>query len=258
MINLNWKLFGRKQKQKPEGKDTDTLLSSQEPTEQDICGEGQEMNQLNDLELLSIVQSIKELPFKDFIECCCNNAYQLIVKAGFNPSNEQHLALVYSGWINLLSQYYEVCGDNELNEQFRIAIEMKVIDSKRDVLAVLETLMLETFNEPMADMLREIFPNIPFTKETVKEDFEKAKRLDVETRVRYDQLKSTLQSLVGDTGKKDKELSAAAQEESFYNTLFDINQMEKGAYTKEISTYEFALLRKRLVKHIENLQSQNK
>lgn len=255
MTGVNWLQQLIKPKKKQQEKDMDTLPLSAEQTKQDICGDQSEMNPLPDLKPLNIVRSIKDLPLKDFIECCCNNRYELLVKGDLEAYSEAQLKEVYEVWVNLLSQYYEVSGDEELQEQFRITIEMKAIEYQKSVMAVLEQTMLDSYNEDLAAVLREHYPKYTFSKETLEKDFEQAKKLDVKTRMRYDQLKSTLDSLINDTGKKAAKIS---QEESFYNTLFDINAVEKGAYTKDISTYEFALLRKRLIKHVEYLQSQSK
>ena len=254
----NWLRQEKQQDERQEAKDTDTLPLSEEQTEQDICGDRPEMNQSNALEVqLSFVQSIKELPLKHFIDCCCHHAYGLLITSGHKELTEIQAKELYNGWLALLSQYYDACGDEALSHQLKLTLEMRLIEAQRYAFETIIAVLRHTYCPEVANTLADKYGR-SFSPETLEDDIAYVEKLGKKELMRYDQLKYELERMVKQQGGDDKKLSAAAQEESFYNTLFDINAAEKGAYTKDISTYEFALLRKRLIKHIEHLQSQSK
>lgn len=229
-------------KQSTQIPDTDGLPTGTNPSKEEA-------------ESLSIVSSIKDLPLKDFIECCVNENYSVLIKSG-EIVTQIDAEKVYYGWLSLLSQYYEISGDSEQARQFSIIGRMKSMECRKQIIETCVEILKANRVESLIDTLKELYPELEFTDESYTSDLNTVINNEKVAIVDYNLLKEELEDIVKKQGIADEKINKVSLEERIYNELLDINKVENGSYSEEISTYKFALLRKRLIAHIEQLKKQ--
>lgn len=229
-------------------------LLSTELTKQDMDGESLEAPILSDLEPLDIVQSIKKLPLKDFIECCVNDNYELLIKGdkrALTPSDAIDLA---NRWATLILEFYDVSGDEKAIGFFKLTARRTAIMLRQKVISIaIETLKLY-YVEAVAVELRNFY-KYPFTAETMDIDLKKVSSREIPFQIELDKINAEIEAIQKEQGIDAQKKSS---EDGFYQTLLTYEQVAKvPVMDKEnMSTYMYALYVKNLNKQLEYLNKQ--
>jgi hypothetical protein len=214
------------------------------------CGDLTDTKILSASEPINIVQSIKDLPLKDFIYCSAENEYS---RLGNAP-----VEVLESAWRRLLSEYYRVKGDGNATLYVEIVGEMESIKFRQVYIAFLSYNIRQLHTQSVAENLKELFPQFDFSKENYLQQLKLIENIEKRTKYRLAELTNQFDDLEKSKGNTDAVASKDQIYEGFMQILLDINQIEKTTYTEEnISTYKYAILCKRRDAYIENLQKQN-
>jgi hypothetical protein len=148
-----------------------------------------------------------------------------------------------------MSQYYQT-RDNELPKYLELNLQISALVYRLLwIEKILEYLQNVPFvSEQIIEILHEEGFDFAFTDESMQNDIQAI--VNIEKRTQYDitELQTELKELDGNgTGGK-------CDDENFYQTLYSINEMSHVCYDMEkLTTYEYAILCKRLHNHIEQL-----
>lgn len=194
----------------------------------------------------NLIANIADLPLKSFIQCC---VYENLTVLGEGTPEQ-----IADAWGNLLKQYHNARGDENLRKRMELLLKIKALEKRAAIVTLITEYMERTYNQHAANVLKTLYPQFKFTEETIKADLQKVKAGEIKTGLNYEKLVKQYESMAGDDKKAvpDKE----QQECAYMDILADINQIEHSNYSVEISTLLFARLERRRDRHIQNLKEQ--
>lgn len=209
---------------------------------------------LTESETLVIIRSIKDLPLRHFIECCCYEKYGLLV-SGKTLLTEPEVVEIGKAWTGLLSEYHQVKGDKEATAYFKLLARQKAIEIRQKRIGIITEGLKVMYTPGACDALRQDYPDLEFTVESYLQDINAVAIGEVEYQIELDEINAELKDLQKNEGK---EVDAKTKEKGFYSAVMDLNQIEHGSYNVEtMSTYTYALGLERIQNHIEHLKRQN-
>lgn len=207
---------------------------------------------------MHFITSIKNLSLNNFIECCVNERYALIITSEHNqegiilsPSQQTLLA---KAWVNLLSQYYEVSGDKAMTDYIQKVgrlnyLKLRQIQISACVSAIRKIYgSIKEINEVLCNELRNFYKNFNPTPETLESELIRVERTENNYKLEIINIESGLAT-------KQKEVGKKASETDFYSVLFDYEEITKvGISDKEnMTTFMYAQYRRRLKDKVDQL-----
>lgn len=199
------------------------------------------------------IEKLTDLSLINFIKCCVHSDFNCIVLEG-NPNEEE----TYNEWCRLLSHYLVARSDKLVKEKIEIISQMEFLRYRIFWINSVVSCLTLRFTDEIASELRDVFSDygFEFTNESFSEDIKLVKNIEVQSKITYDELDSTLKLLTKDTEKVTKEQS----ETDFYESVASYNRAFKTSEkVKDMNALEHAICCKALEKYSEdiNLIKQN-
>ena len=214
------------------------------------------------MELLNIVfvKTIGKFPLSSFISCCVDRDFSGIVVQG-KPNEAQ----IQEAWLVLLSQYHESRKDEKTREHIDLLWRMQQLKVRAEVI----NLLLNTLNllpvKSLIDKIKELdseFEQFEFSEESLQDDIQMVKNIEINNSIEYSQLKEQLNAFELLIGIKDKDGKLIEKEEMkedvFYDYVLSYNEIFKTSHSVDkLSTIEYAKMCYRHDKYIDNINSKN-
>lgn len=246
MIKLRWPERLRIKKQKNKG-----LHNTPLPRESTAHTDGDPSTAptLTDLKLSGIISSIKQLPLTSFIQAA---VYDDLTVLALDKSISRELLVPV--WDDLQSQYYTARGDEGMMDYLKKSAKLYLLKARLSRVNLLFSwLEQDGYVETICAILRSEY-KLPFSADTYLKDCDTARKKEVRAVLEHDRLEKEVEA---QNKKTTQQSSKESQEESFYQMVMNINQVEKGSYSVEhISTYQYAIACKRYDKYIEHMERQ--
>lgn len=204
-------------------------------------------------EPLCTIQSIKQLPLKDFIQCSCYEEYEVLTTK--KDLTDDDRLLLHNAWRKLLSQYCIAIEDRQAAAYISVVTEMEAIKFRAAYVDFVLGSLAIGFDEKICEILREEYKQLKFTAESYENDMQLAVNIEKRGVHRFNELKRAFDEM---EKSKSAEQTAEEKYKGFTNLLFDVNKHEGAQYTRDMSTYDFAVAVRRLEDHYERLEAQSK
>lgn len=178
--------------------------------------------------------SIKDITVKGFLNVLCN---------GGEPNY----------WSFIMSEYYLIKGDEKASTYVRLVKEMEIIRVKAYMTELLCSCMALHYNEKLAELLREEYPQRKFQPDSYEKDLKFIIALEKNSKVRFETLRKNLDNII--SGNGNKKLSKDERYGMYMNLIYDINKHEgHAAITMRSSLLELAIAEKRLFAYIKSME----
>lgn len=189
------------------------------------------------------------MPWERFLECLCEQQYSSLIIAGTAP--EEELA---DTWVQLLSEYYELRGDMDGLEQWRLSRDITRLQNHLYLVDIIVAQLQRAWSPSLASSLNNL-GYFFFPAEQVPERYVEELTAAVnQSKTKYIELKQLMK-------EQEKRLAGVQDkkpERQYYDSLLiAIEEMQGVTYnTEELMTAKFIQLEKKYWERIKQGEAQ--
>jgi hypothetical protein len=190
-----------------------------------------------------IYRTCSELPLSIFIECVCDEKYDLLIIEG-HPSRTD----ISEAWLSIISEYFEL-RENGVGETWQSLKEIIRLQNHLYIVEKCIQFLHVRYSVEVAKALRSlgyVFVENPYDREKYVLILDQIAQKSKNKYIRLQQLLVEYEQKVKDsTGSKMKR-------ESFDEVLIEIEQMQGTSYDiRQLTVSKFILLEKKFLKQVE-------
>ena len=191
-----------------------------------------------------MITSIKTLILKDFIEISISKDLSIL---GEGTDVERT-----SAWMNIMSEYYEACEQTDFIVRLKLVREIELMNLHFKIIEVIGTIMQDHYYSEGAKMLRDLYPQYKFTKESILADLQGVSTREIANKVKYDRMVKQL-SKIDSKSENSKVQTDTQKYVQFTKRIANINKHNGVRYDLTMTVLEFAVLEHQLIEHIEHM-----
>ncbi len=183
---------------------------------------------------VSLIRSLSELLFTDFIVCSCDNDYRSLIKEG-EPTEDD----LVSAWITLVSEYQDLTGSTDAAQSREMSRKIEAYNTKILHVTGLVEALKPAYNSLLADELRTTWEyNLPFTEESYLKDLQK-----VTAKLGNDKTKLAIILKQYTDEQKENEGKPGTTKQDYMQVLYSIEESKKMEFDLEkLTAYKFATM----------------
>lgn len=194
----------------------------------------------------NLYRGCSSLPMENFLCCLCEKNLKALIIEGYATD-----AVLNETWIIILSEYHELKGDAENNDQWVLSRDVTVLQNHLFLLDKCVEFLKVRWSDSVADSVRKL--GYTFNPPNKENYFIELDRVVNKSKTRYIHLKQLIKQLAEQIGKiGDK----PPQREYFDTMLINFEEMQKVSYSMEtIPVLKYVQLEKKYFRQIELMEA---
>jgi hypothetical protein len=199
---------------------------------------------------LSFVSAIKDLRLTDFIECSVSGNITPIILNPKPKYTQDEAEQVAKAWTLLLSEYYTARKDKRADNQRKIVLDAKILETRESVITMLCDSLKIFYAADIADKLKRYYPMFELSKESYLKDITHIFALELPNRLQFKELAKMIDSTTTIERKQS--------DRPFHDYMNAYNRAFKTSFQiRNLYTDEYAYMCADLDKYYEDLKAQN-
>jgi len=240
------------------------MQSSNVLAKTDILGDQLNTQMSKNMVQLNIVQLISKLPLTDFITCCVDKVYDVLILDGGSRDGQEEA--VNQGWVNLLGQYHDARKDEKTTQNIEIRSRIMHLRIRATIIGLLLDTVNMFYSKTLIDSIKKFdseFEQFEFSEETIEQDLIFISNIEINNKIEYESALVELQEFEEKIGIKDKDGNyiekSKLTEQVFYDYVMAYNEVFKTSHSVDrLNTLEYARMCYRYEKYIESVNLKNK
>lgn len=199
---------------------------------------------------LNFVSAIKDLKLTDFIECSVHGNITPIILNPKPKYTQDEAEEAAKAWTFLLSQYYTARKDRRADNQRKIVLDAKILETREAVINMLCDSLKIFYAPDIAEKLKRYYPMFELSADTYMQDITQIIAMELPNRLQFKELEKLIE---GQTTKDEKE-----SDRPFHDYMNAYNRAFKTSFQiRNLYTDEYAYMCADLDKYYEDLKAQN-
>ena len=187
-----------------------------------------------------------------FIDCCVEQNYSVL-----GEGTPEMLADCFN---DLLSQYYEVCKNADIDEEQKLRKKIALLELHLTTVSTMCSILKDRFSTSAINGLKNYYPNYQYTKETIASDLKSIGVAEIKKKIEYDLAVKQIEEKYDKRDKSQpKKQTVLSSYKALESKVMEFNAMDKVTYNlNNMTVLQYALLENKYNLHIENLKEQQR